>query len=397
MATGTPFHTRTAALCKSHDWRQWSGYLVAGSYDDFVQPEYAAIRHSAALIDVSPLYKYRVTGSDSPAFMDRLFTHRVGTLEANRAVYTPWCDSAGKVRQDGTVFRLDDGSFQINAAEPALGWFQANATGFSVEIHDRSLDVAVLSLQGPRARDVLRDASSANIDSLRFFRLTTGEIAGAPVTISRTGYTGDLGYEIWIDHGDAISVFDALLEAGVPHHLTPCGLKAMDVARVEAGFVLIGVDYISAENALVEDDQMSPYELGLGWAVKLDKPSFVGRTALAEEDRVGSRRRVIGLEIDWAPLEALYLPEGLMPELPLVPAREPVPLYASRGGRQIGRATTRVWSSLLKRFLAIATVEAPHAQPGMTVQMEVTVRYTRQRVSAKVVQLPFFRPDRMRG
>lgn len=396
MAIGTPLHPRTAPLCKSHDWRQWSGYLAADSYDDFVQPEYAAIRHAAALIDVSPLYKYRVRGADAVGFVNRVFTHDLAAVEVNSAIYTPWCDSDGKVRQEGTVFRLADDVFQINAAEPALRWLHQNARGYAVEITDRSTDTAALSLQGPRSRDVLLEAAGAGVKELKFFHITHGEIAGAPVTISRTGYTGDLGFEIWPAASDAVRVWDALMKGGAPHNITPCGLKAMDLARVEAGFVLINVDYISAESALVESDKASPFELGLGWAVKLDKPHFIGRSALAAEKATGTARMVVGLEIGWEPLERLYAQVGRMPDLPLIPCREPVPVYSESGG-QIGRATSRVWSTLLKKYIALATVERRFASPGTHVDMEVTVQYERQRAPATVVKPRFYRPERMRA
>ncbi len=397
MPAGTAFHERTSALCHSNDWRQWSGFLVASTYNDFSQPEYSAIRHAAAAIDVSPLYKYWVTGPDAELLTSRVFAQDTAKMDVGRVVYTPWCDYDGSVRQEGTVFRLGDEAYQVCAAEPAIGWLHRNAVGLNVSIRDRSDDFAAIALQGPSSRDILRAVSSVPVDDLKFFRLAEGEIAGVPVMVSRTGYTGDLGYEIWIPQENALEVWDALMEGGEPYHVTPCGLAAMDIARIEAGFVLIGVDYVSSESAKLPHHKVSPFELGLGWSVKLDKAAnFVGRAALEAERKEPKQRQVVGLEIGWEALEAMYLRAGLMPDLPLAPCREPVPVY-NRGGTQIGRVTTRVWSTMLKKYLAIATVEAAYAEPNTEVAMEVTVDYARKNVPARVAKLPFFRPERMRA
>ncbi|MFQ5743889.1 MAG: aminomethyltransferase family protein [Acidobacteriota bacterium] len=395
MAVGTPLHPRTSALCRSLNWRHWSGYFAAGCYDDFVQPEYAAIRNRAALIDVSPLYKYRVSGADATALVDRVFTRDAHRIEVLQAVYTPWCDAAGKLLQEGTVFRLEEDCYQVNAAEPALRWLQLNARGLDVRLEDRSAAVAALALQGPRSGEILRQLVGAEIDGVRFFRLLRGRIDGAPVTVSRTGYTGDLGYEVWMAAEDALRVWDALIEAGRPFGITPCGILAMDVARVEAGFILIDVDYTSAERALIPSQRYSPYELGLGWAVKLEKGDFVGRAALLEERHRGSARRLVGLQLDWEPLEAAYRRAGLMPELPLLACREPVPVYAD--GRQVGRVSSRCWSTLLKKYIGLAVLETAFAAPRTEVAMEVTVEYARCQLPARVVKLPHFRPERMRA
>ncbi len=395
MAVGTPFHRRTSVLNRSLNWRHWSGYFTAGCYDDFVQHEYAAIRNKAALIDVSPLYKYSVEGVGATDLIQRVVTRDINKCSPMQAIYTPWCDSGGQVMQEGTVFRFDDDAYQVNAAEPVMRWLQRNGVGLDVTIADRSAAIAALALQGPTSRTILNACFDGDADGLRFFHLAAGTLGGVPVTISRTGYTGDLGYEIWIPADRAIAVWDALLEAGQPHGITPCGILAMDVARVEAGFILIDVDYISVERALIPEHTSSPYELGLGWAVKLDKGNFVGRDALAAEQARGADRRVVGIRIDWEPLEAIHLADNLMPDLPQLACRESVPVYV--GGGQIGRATTRCWSTLLKKYIAIANVEARYADPGTTVEMELTVNFRRERVPATVVKLPHFRPDRMRA
>ena len=395
MAIGTPFHERTGPLNKSLTWRPWSGYFSAGCYDDFIQPEYAAIRNKAAVIDVSPLFKYWVEGPDATALIQRIFTRNIDKCDVMQAVYTPWCDAQGKVMQEGTVFRLADDVYQVNAAEPALRWLQMNAIGHDAVLRDQSAEVGVLALQGPTSRAVLAACFDGEIADLPFFRITSGSIGGAPVTISRTGYTGDLGYEIWIAAADAITVWDALFAAGAPFGITPCGILAMDVARVEAGFILIDVDYISSERALIPEHAYSPYELGLGWSVKLDKGHFVGRGALVAERERGTERRVIGIEVAWEPLEQIHAADSLMPDLPLLTCRESVPLYADGG--QIGRVTTRCWSTLLKKYIGIATVDSQYATVGTNVDMEITVNFRRRRVPTRVVQLPHFRPDRLRA
>ncbi len=379
------------------DWRLWSGYYVAANYNEFHHPEYAAIRNASALIDVSPLFKYEVRGRDAQRLVDRVFTRDFSKIEPGQAVYTPWCDDAGHLVQEGTVFRLEDERFQVNAAEPALAWLHRNSVGLRAEIEDVSTRIAALSLQGPTSRSILAAVTDGEPDvaALRFFRILHTRIGSTPVMISRTGYTGDLGYEIWLEADSALRVWDVLMGGGKDYGLTPCGLMSMDTARIEAGFMLIGVDYVGAEYALIDADKSSPYELGLGWSIKLDKGPFVGRQALARERQAGSAWSFVGLEIEWAPLQTMYARDGLMPDLPLEPCREPVPIYS--GGRQVGRATTRVWSTLLKKYLALATVETPFAAPGTPLEMEVTVHYERERAPAQVAALPFFRPERMRA
>jgi aminomethyltransferase len=401
MAIGTPFHPRTAPLCTSHAWRRWSGFLAASSYGDFVPPEYAAIRNAAAMIDVSPLYKYEVSGPDAAALLDRVVTQDVTLLEPGQVLYTPWCDGQGKVRQEGTVFRLDEERFLLNAAEPASAWLEESARGLDVGIADRSRAIAALALQGPSSRGLLAAlaADAGAILALGFFRLVATRLGGVPAVVSRTGYTGDLGYEIWVETEQALRLWDVLVAEGRRFGLTPCGLLALDIARLEAGFILIGVDYLSAESARQPEDTVSPYTLGLGWAVKLGKRSFHGREALAAERRNGGPpARVVGLEVPWEPIETLYLgQEGIMPDLPLLACREPVPVYDLATGRQIGRATTRVWSTLLKKYVALATIEAPWTKPGTAVGLEMTVHWKRRTAPARVVPTPFFRPERARA
>jgi aminomethyltransferase len=391
----TPFHARTAALCEGQTWRRWAGHLVASSYDLVHEREYHAIRSAAALLDVSPLYKYRLSGRDSARLLDRVVTRDVAGSKVGQVLYTPWCDAAGKVIDDGTVARLGDDVFRLTSAEPNLRWLGLNASGLDVTIEDVSASTAALAIQGPNARAVLQQLADLDFSALRYFRIAATTIRNIPVTVSRTGYTGDLGYEIWVDAGYALPLWDALIEAGTPYGLTPCGILALDVARIEAGLILLDVDYVPANRALIEAQKSSPYELNLGWAVKLEKPAFVGRTALVAEAARGATWKLVGLETDWDALERLYAQVGLPPRLPAAAWRTSVPVYA--GDRQVGYATSGCWSPLLKKSLALAHLEAKHARPGAELAIEVTVEHHRKRAVARVVQMPFFNPERKRA
>ncbi len=395
MLKVTPFHPRTAALCQGQTWRRWAGHLVASAYELQHDREYHAIRSAAALLDVSPLYKYHIAGPDAAALLDRVVTRDVAGSHVGQVLYTPWCDAAGKQMDDGTLARLDDEAFRLTSAEPNLRWLHLNATGLRVTIRDDSEAVAALALQGPAARTILERATEADLAGLKYFRITNGAIGGVPVAISRTGYTGDLGYEIWLDAARALPVWDALVAAGSPYGLTPAGMLALDVARIEAGLILLDVDYVPAHRALVASQLSSPYELALGWAVALGKPRFVGRAALAAEDARGPAWRLVGLEVEWESLERLYAAVGLPPRLPTVAWRTSVPVYAD--GRQVGYATSGCWSPLLKKYLALAHVEAAQARPGTALRMEITVEHRRRQAAARVVPTPFFNPARKRA
>ncbi|HTR19903.1 MAG TPA: aminomethyltransferase family protein [Gemmatimonadales bacterium] len=392
----TPFHSRTAALMEGQAWRRWAGYVVASSYELSHEREYHAVRSAAALFDVSPLYKYLVTGRDAAALLDRVVTRDVSKCKTGQVLYTPWCDPAGKVIDDGTVSRLDDTTFRMTAADPNLRWLSLNAAGLDVTLTDVSERTAALSLQGPNARVILEQAAERDLKALKYFRLTEAAIRGTPVTISRTGYTGDLGFEIWFDAAHAVSMWDTLVEAGTPYGLTPAGMLALDIARNEAGLLLIEVDYVSAHHALIEAQKSSPFELSLDWTVALDKAAHCnGQEALAAEHARGAAWRFVGLEVDWESLEALYAEVGLPPRLPAQAWRASVPIY--RAGWQVGYATSGCWSPLLKRYIALAHLEAPYAAPGTQVQMEVTVEHRRRRAEATVRALPFFNPARKRA
>ena len=395
MLKGTPFHSRTSALCQSQNWRRWSGHVVAGSYELTHDREYFAIRSSAALIDVSPLHKYMIEGPDAARFLNRVVTRDVSGCAQGQVLYTPWCDEEGKVIDDGTLARLGEEKFRLTSAEPNLLWLHNNALGFRVTVGDVSESTAALALQGPTSREILRCVTDADVGGLRFFRSMAAEVKRIPVTISRTGYTGDLGYEIWVDSENAEPLWDALIEAGGPYGITPAGMLALDVARIEAGLILIDVDYVPAHRALIEDRKSSPFELGLGWTVKLDKGSFVGSTALLKEQRNGSDWQLRGLEIEWESLETLYAEVGLPPQLPTIAWRTSVPVYGGR--HQVGYATSGCWSPILKKYIALAHLHSTHARTGTKVEMEVTVEHRRKRAVATVTSTPFFNPERKRS
>jgi aminomethyltransferase len=389
----TPFHPRTAALCASHAWRRWAGYVVASSYELSHDREYHSIRSSAALFDVSPLYKYLIRGRDAARLLDLVVPRDVARAQVGQVLYTPWCDGAGKVLDDGTVARLDETTFRMTAAEPNLRWLQDNAIGMEVTIEDISEQVAALSLQGPASREILRRLG--DIPALKYFRLAPATLRSIPVTISRTGYTGDLGYEIWADAQHALPLWDALVEAGTPHGIVPAGMLALDVARIEAGLMLIDVDYVPARKALIESQMSSPYELDLGWTVNLKKERFIGRQALAAEAERGPQWRFVGVEVDWTSLERLYAEAGLATRLPPTAWRTSVPIYA--GGEQAGYATSGGWSPLLKKYLALAHLRAQWARPGTQLEMEITVEHRRKRATVQVVKKPFFDPERKKA
>jgi aminomethyltransferase len=389
---GTPFHERTFSLCESLSYRDWSGYYTVSTYETHHEHEYNAIRNAAALIDISPLFKYQVTGPDASRLVDRVITRDVGAMDVGQVFYTPWCDEQGMVIDDGTVARLDEQRFRWTSADPTLRWITQNTTGLRVNIEDVSEMTAALALQGPMAARVLRAAADASVETLRYFRIGHGRIAGVPVDISRTGYTGDLGYEIWMPSERALDVWDALMIAGQAFELKPAGMLALDVARTEAGLLLLDVDYIGSRKALIPSQRYSPYEMGLSRLVSLDKGPFIGRAALAEERRRGPRRQIVGLEIEWPDVEALYEKKGLAPVAPAATSRVAVPVV--RGSKQIGRATTTAWSPSLKRLIALATIDKPHYEEGTRVEFEITVEGVRHFVGARVVPTPFFNPPR---
>jgi aminomethyltransferase len=391
MPIGTPFHDRTFALCESLNYREWSGYYTVSAYEAHHEHEYNAIRNAAALIDISPLFKYRVTGKDATRLVDRIITRDINKVAVGQVIYTPWCDEQGKVIDDGTVSRLEDNVYRWTAADPSLRWFTQNAMGLEVNIEDISETVAALALQGPTSGRLLKGlAKDADIANLKYFRVSKGTIAGVPVEISRTGYTGDLGYEIWVAAEQALAVWDALTEAGRIFDLHPAGMLALDVARIEAGLLLIDIDFNSSKKALVEPQKYSPFEMGLGRLVHLDKDRFIGQQSLIAEKKRGPTKLIVGLEIDWTEVERYYEAAGLPPAVSPIASRVAVPVYSN--GEQVGKATSTTWSPVLKKMIALATVKSEFAKPGTRIEIETTVEAVRCRVAAKVTKTPFYNP-----
>jgi aminomethyltransferase len=392
LPVGTAFHDRTFALCQSLNYREWSGYYTVSAYEVHHEHEYNAIRNAAALIDITPLYKYMVEGKDATKLVNRVITRDINKVKPSQVIYCCWCDEQGMVIDDGTITRLEENKYRWTAADPSLRWFRQNGLNMDVRIEDISERVAALALQGPTSGKLLKSIAEADIANLKYFRVTSGRIADVPVDISRTGYTGDLGYEIWAPWSDAVKVWDALMEAGRRFDIHPAGMLALDVARIEAGLLLIEVDYNSSKKALIPSQKYSPYELGFGRMVHLEKENFVGKSALVEQQKNGVPRQLVGLEMDWVEIEERYEKFGLTPAAPAQASRVHVPVYL--GGKQVGKATSTTWSPLLKKMIGLASIDTPHSKPGTKLQMEITIEAVRQRVTATVVKLPFFNPER---
>jgi glycine cleavage system T protein (aminomethyltransferase) len=392
LPVGTAFHDRTFALCQSLNYREWSGYYTVSVYEVHHDHEYNAIRNAAALIDITPLYKYLISGKDATKLVNRVITRDINKVAVGQVIYCCWCDEQGKVIDDGTITRLEQNKYRWTAADPSLRWFSQNGLNMDVRVEDISEKVAALALQGPTSGKLLKAAAEAEVANLKYFRMTQGKIAGVSVDISRTGYTGDLGYEIWVSWDDAVKVWDALMHVGKRFDIQAAGMLALDVARIEAGLLLIEVDYNSSKKALIASQKYSPYELGFGKMVHLEKENFVGRSALAEAQKQGVPRQLVGLEIDWTEVEARYEKFGLTPAAPTQASRVHVPVYL--GEKQVGKATSTTWSPLLKKMIALASVETEHSKIDTKLQMEITIEAMRQRVTARVVKLPFFSPPR---
>jgi aminomethyltransferase len=392
VPVGTAFHERTFPLCQSLNYREWSGYYTVSVYEVHHEHEYNAIRNAAALIDISPLYKYLVTGKDATKLVNRVITRDIRKVSVGQVIYCCWCDEQGKVIDDGTITRLDENKYRWTAADPSLRWFRQNGISMDVQVEDISEKAAALALQGPTSGKLLKSVAEADIANLKYFRVTHGKIAGVPVDISRTGYTGDLGYEIWVPWNDAVKVWDALMDTGKRFDIHAAGMLALDVARVEAGLLLIEVDYTSSKKALIPSQKYSPYELGFGKMVHLNKENFIGKAALEQDQKQGVARQFVGLEIDWTEVEARYETFGLTPAGPSQASRVAVPVYC--GEKQVGKATSTTWSPVLKKMIALASVETSHAKIGTRLQMEITIEAIRQKVTAKIVKMPFFNPGR---
>lgn len=396
MPIPSPLYSRTAALCTTQEWRDWSGYFSAITYGPSHEVEYYAVRNAAGLMDASPLYKYEIRGADAERLLDRMVTRNVAKSRVGQVLYTPWCDEDGKVIDDGTLARLGKDHFRLTAADPSLRWLQDVSYGLDVELRDVSTELAALALQGPNSYAILKSLfPSLKLETLRYYNLLQTKFNGAPLTITRTGYTGDLGYELWTPAEHAPALWDAVMDAGAGYGILPLGLAALDILRVEAGLLLIEMDYSSTLHARIPEQQSSPYEIGLGWAVDLDKGDFIGKQALLAEHAAGTPRSLVGLEVDWYDLERLFGEANLPPQVAGRASRTAVPVYA--GGQHVGQATSMVFSPILKKYIALATVRSEYAALGTPLEFEITVEYERKRAGATVSKMPFYNPVQKRA
>ena len=394
MPIPSPFHERTAPLCTSYAWKNWSGYCAVSAYTHAVEREYFAFRQSAGLLDITPLYKYDLRGPGAGPLLSWMTIKDAAQLKVGKVTYCCWCTEAGKVIDDGTIARLDGDHYRLTAAEPSLHWLDRLGARFDVRIEDTTQTVAALALQGPTSRDILRRVCDADMDGLKYFRIVKARLEDAEVWISRTGYTGDLGYEIWMNNADAIRVWDALIHAGRDHGIEPAGLDALDIARIEAGFIMLDVDYFSALKVVHARRMSTPHEIGLGAMIDLERGPFVGRRAIREEVARGPEWSLVGLEVPWEELEVLYDEYQRAPSLPARASRMALPIYDRN--RQVGQVTSHTWSPILKKYIALASLRPPYALPGTPLRLEHTVEYERRTVKAIVRDRPFFNPKRKR-
>ncbi|HEX7222497.1 MAG TPA: aminomethyltransferase family protein, partial [Candidatus Limnocylindrales bacterium] len=384
MIRTTPFHERTSALNETGLWEHWSNHLAAVRYQMSDKFEYFAIRNSAGLFDSSPLYKYRITGSDAEKFLAGVMIRDIRTCEPGHAQYTAWCDDRGFVIEDGVVLRHGPQDFMLTAAEPNLAYFEGLAGSLDVGFEEVTEDWAVLAIQGPRARALL-GTLTADVASLPYFGLTATNIAKVPVTVSRTGYTGDLGYEVWIPAGDALKVWDAVWDTSRGQGVIPFGMNALYMARIEAGLVLLDVDFHSSRYAWTDADKTTPVELGLGWMLRnlaADDRAFIGRDAITRELRdKTSRWKLTGLVVDWQDFDRIHDAAGLIPPKDHVPVQEEMFVY-DEGGAQVGYSTSYMYSPMLQRHIALARVRPELAKPGSEVRLEVAVNHRYEYVKA---------------
>jgi aminomethyltransferase len=397
MSVGTAFFERQRELNTKLSWGEWSGYHAAAVFTDFVDIEYNAIREATAVIDVTPLYKYEVRGVHAAALLDRVVTRDISAMAVGQVIYTPWCDEEGKVIDDGTVTRLDETRFRVTAADPSYRWFAMNATGLDTEIDDISEGTAGLALQGRLSRHVLERATGQDWFDLRYFRRRPTTIESVDVDVTRTGYTGDLGYELWIPVDGALAVWDRLFEVGADYGIRPAGIQALDICRLEASLILIEAEYTSARHAFAPELKYSPFEIGLGRLVKFDKAAeFTGKRALlAERDAGGPERRLVGLELDWSAIEAMYARHDLAPQISPHVQRSPVPVH--KEGVHVGRATSVGWGPTIKKMVGFGSVDKGLTKIGTRLSVEWTVEGERGKVGATVVPMPFLDLDRKRA
>jgi aminomethyltransferase len=396
MIRTTPFHERTSALNETGLWAHWSGHLAAHRYQMSDKFEYFAVRNSAGIFDSSPLYKYRIHGPDAERFLAGVLARDIRACPPGHAQYTIWCDDRGFVVEDGVVLRHGADDFTLTAAEPNLAYFADLIGRDRVTIDEITDDLGVLAVQGPRSRDLV-SRLVPGAATLPYFGLTTGEIAGSPVTVSRTGYSGDLGFEIWIERGDALKVWDTIWESVAGHGVLPFGLDALEMLRIEAGLLLLDVDFGSSRFAWTDEDRSTPFEIGLGWMLRdlaSDDRAFIGRRALERELADGtSRWRFTGLVLDWEDYDRIYNAAGLIPPKDHTPIVEELFVYDDEI-RQVGYSTSFMYSPMLQRHIALARVRPDLARPGSEVRLEVDVNHRYEYVKARTTRLPLYSPAR---
>ncbi|HJU52487.1 MAG TPA: aminomethyltransferase family protein [Acidimicrobiia bacterium] len=395
MFLTTPFHPRVEAANETGLWSHWSGYLVAEKYQLSEKFEYFAIRNAVGIFDTSPLYKYRIGGADAERFLSGVLARDIRKCRTGQAQYTFWCDDRGFVVEDGVVLRQAADQFLLSSAGPNLSYF-SNLIGYDrVEIEDVSEQVATLAIQGPHSRQVLA-ALAPEIEHLGYFHLIDCKIGSSEVVVSRTGYTGDLGYEVWVPAEDALSVWDATVEEGDGHGILPFGQIALLMARIEAGLLLLNIDFESSRFAWNDEHRSTPLELGFGWMLRdLDRDrAFIGHRAIKSELEEGtSRWKMVGLIVDWKAYDHMYQRAGLVPPKDHVPITEEFMLY-DPDYQRVGYATSFMYSPMLQRHIALARVRPDLAKVGQTVDLEVTVNHRYERVAAHVARLPLFNPPR---
>ena len=396
MIRTTPFHERTSALNETHLWSHWSGHLAADRYQMSDKFEYFAVRNAAGLFDSSPLYKYRITGRDAEAFLAGVLARDIRSCPAGQAQYTCWLDDRGFVIEDGVILHTRPNEYLLTSAEPNFAYFADRIGRMDVQIEEVSHDVGTLALQGPRSRDLLARLVP-QMEKIPYFGVATGEIGGAPVTVSRTGYSGDLGYEVWIDAPDALHVWDTLWDSFDGHGVLPFGLAALYMLRIEAGLLLLDADFDSSRYAWNDAHRSTPIELGWSWMfkdLKSDDRAFIGRKALEREiaDKT-SRWRMSGLIVDWRDYDRVYNDAGLIPPKDHAPIQEDWMVYDDDYQR-VGYATSFMYSPMLQRHIAIARVRPDLAKAGTKVNLEFTVDHHYEQVAAHVARLPLYNPER---
>jgi aminomethyltransferase len=377
----TPFHERARSLAQTDSFIPWAGYTTVDVFTTMEQ-EYFAIRNAATLYDLTPMVKYRVSGADALPYLNRLVTRDVAKLKPDRVAYCVWCNDAGHLIDDGTLFRLA-GEYRLCTAERQIDWLLDSAIGFDVQIGEVTEQIAALAVQGPTSCAVLKAAGLQGVERLKPFEIGHFALDSRQLTVSRTGFTGDLGYELWMDPNAAESIWDALMEAGRSRGIRAIGSQALNVARIEAGFLLPNVDFVSAEHTIRTGRDRSPLELGLGWLVDFGKGHFTGRRSLLAESIHGSRRRLVGLDIAGNK-----------------PAHNSLLYTDDSGRREVGSVTSAIWSPTCKRNIALAIVDAPHFRIGSTVWADIYLNrelvWERRMSRAQVVERPFFAPERRR-